>query len=76
MFGMTSKFFKQTTKIGVSAIGVECWCQRSSDWTVGIAKQNGGFVTMVLKTGTVKEPVKRLIIGFMVRPGSNRWSNR
>ena len=32
--------------------------------------------TMVLKTGTVKEPEKRLITGFLVRPGSDRWSNR
>ena len=34
------------------------------------------ITTMVLKTGTDKEPEKRLIIGFMVRPGSDRWSNR
>ena len=33
-------------------------------------------VPMVLKTGTDKEPKKRLIIGFMIRPGSDRWSNR
>ena len=32
--------------------------------------------SMVLKTGTDKEPEKRLIIGFMVRSGSDRWSNR
>ena len=32
--------------------------------------------TMVLKTCTVKEPKKRLITDFLVRPGSDRWSNR
>ena len=26
---------------------------------------------MVLKTGTVKEPEKRLVTGFLVRPGSS-----
>ena len=31
---------------------------------------------MVLKTGTVKEPEKELIIGFMVGLGSDLWSNR
>ena len=30
---------------------------------------------MVLKTGTVKEPENELITGFMVGPGSDRWSN-
>ena len=34
-----------------------------------------GF-SMVLKTGTVKEPENVLITGFMVGPGSDRWSNR
>ena len=33
-------------------------------------------MTMVLKTGTVKEPEKYLIIGFMVGSGFDRWSNR
>ena len=33
-------------------------------------------VSMVLKTSTVKELKKYLIIGFMVGPGSDRWSNR
>ena len=33
-------------------------------------------LTIVLKTGMDKEPEKRLITGFMVRPGSDRWSNR
>ena len=33
-------------------------------------------MSMVLKTGTVKEPEKYLIIGFMIGPRSDRWSNR
>ena len=32
--------------------------------------------TMVLKTGTVKEPENVLITGFMVGSRSDRWSNR
>ena len=39
-------------------------------------EQYKGAVRMVLKTGTVKKPEKRLITGFLVRPGSDRWSNR
>ena len=31
---------------------------------------------MVLKTGTEKEPEKKLITGFLVGPRSDRWSNR
>ena len=33
-------------------------------------------LSMVLKTGTVKEPKNVLIIGFMIGPRSDRWSNR
>ena len=46
---------------------------------VGLVYYNGYYllvITMVLKTGTVKEPEKYLIIGFMVEPRSDRWSNR
>ena len=70
MFGMTSKFFKQTTKIGVSAIGVECWCQRSSDWTVGIAKQNGGFVTTAGAMSLVTKPLTLVarMVSLTTRP--------
>ena len=34
------------------------------------------IVAMVLKTGTVKELENELITGFMIGPGSDRWSNR
>ena len=30
---------------------------------------------MVLKTGTVKEPVKGLVTGFLDGPGFDWWSN-
>ena len=33
-------------------------------------------ITMVLKTDMVKEPENEQVIGFMVRSGSDRWSNR
>ena len=34
-------------------------------------KKKGAVGFMVLKTGTVKEPEKEIIIGFKVRPGSD-----
>jgi 5-deoxy-D-glucuronate isomerase len=32
--------------------------------------------TMVLKTGPVREPEKGVVPVSVVRPGSDRWSNR
>ena len=40
------------------------------------SKECVDVLSMVLKTGTMKEPENVLIIGFMVGPRSDRWSNR
>ena len=32
-------------------------------------------LVMVLKIKTIKKPKKIRVIGFLVRPRSNRWSN-
>ena len=42
----------------------------------GVLMEFLNATTMVLKTGTVKEPENVLITGFMVGPRSDRWSNR
>ena len=49
-------------------------CDHRGEWSKGFSRGIGS--TMVLKTGTVKEPEKELITGFMVGLGFDRWSNR